>query len=142
MVNRHGLFWLIAVGVVLLDQLTKYLAAVTDSALDLTLLQIHLVKNTGAGFGILQNYTGVLTIISLLVAIIVIYHHTKLAADKKILFVLWGIFLGGVIGNLIDRLFLGYVIDFIDFGFWPAFNVADTAITLSVIGIILISWKK
>ena len=44
-----------------------------------------------------------------------------------------GLLLGGTIGNLIDRIFLGHVIDFIDFGFWPAFNIADSAISIAII---------
>ena len=55
---------------------------------------------------------------------------------------LWGVFLGGVIGNLVDRLMRGVVIDFIDLGFWPAFNIADAAITVSTIGLIIYYWDR
>ena len=55
---------------------------------------------------------------------------------------LFALFLGGVIGNLIDRAFRGYVIDFISFKFWPAFNIADACISIAVIGLIIYFWKK
>jgi signal peptidase II len=48
-----------------------------------------------------------------------------------------GLILGGAIGNLIDRIRLGFVVDFIDFAYWPAFNVADSAITVGAVGFII-----
>jgi signal peptidase II len=81
------------------------------------------------------------SLISLLVASGIIYYYAKIPS-KPWPQVLWALFLGGVLGNLIDRLFRGYVIDFIDLGFWPAFNVADASITVSVIGLIIWYWKN
>ena len=53
-----------------------------------------------------------------------------------------GLLLGGTIGNLIDRIAYGAVIDFIDFRIWPVFNVADSAVTISVVLLITLLWKK
>ena len=53
-----------------------------------------------------------------------------------------GLLLGGTIGNLIDRLDYGAVIDFIDFRIWPVFNIADSAVTISVVLLIILLWKK
>ena len=53
-----------------------------------------------------------------------------------------GLLLGGTIGNMADRLFYGHVTDFIDFRIWPVFNVADSAVTISVIFLIILLWKK
>ena len=61
---------------------------------------------------------------------------------EKITQALFGLFLGGVAGNLIDRILRQYVVDFIDVGFWPVFNIADMAISVSVIGLVLYFWKK
>ena len=53
-----------------------------------------------------------------------------------------GFILGGTIGNLIDRIAYGFVIDFLDFRIWPVFNVADSFVTIGVIGLIIYLWKK
>ncbi len=129
-------FGLITSVVVVVDQILKYLVNVLQPGFTLGTLRFHLVHNTGAGFGILQGQTIWLALISLLVAFGIIYYYKKIP-PQKIPQVLFALFLGGVIGNLIDRLFRGYVIDFIDFSFWPAFNIADACITISVIGLII-----
>lgn len=136
-VMAKKLFWLAAFSVVILDQLLKFLVEFfqPDSGL------INFVRNTGAGFGILEGQVFWLGLLSLVVAIIVVANYDKIP-EEKIPLTGWGLFLGGVVGNLIDRLFRGYVIDFIDFGFWPAFNLADACISVSVIGLIWYYWKK
>ena len=53
-----------------------------------------------------------------------------------------GLLIGGTIGNLIDRILYGYVIDFIDFRIWPVFNVADSSVTIGIILLIILLWKK
>lgn len=130
-------FWVSASGVILADQVSK---AVIIS-LQPTLSWLHVVKNTGAGFGILQGYTLWLGILSLAIALAVVFNYHKLPSER-IPQLLWGLFLGGVLGNFIDRALRGFVIDFIDLRFWPAFNVADSALTISVIGLIWWYWKK
>ncbi len=122
--------------VVVLDQLTKYLISTFKPNLDLVLLKIHYLTNTGAGFSILTGKTWILAIISLIVIIGLIYYYKDIPKQKtpQLLFAL---FLGGAIGNFIDRALRNYVIDFIDFGWWPAFNIADMALTISVVGLIL-----
>ncbi|MEK6950289.1 MAG: signal peptidase II [Nanoarchaeota archaeon] len=135
------IFWLTALATLALDQVLKNLVAWLSPKISLFFLSIHLVRNTGAGFGLLKDHTPWLAIISLLVALAIIYYYSQLPPEKLPQF-LWGLFLGGVLGNLIDRILRGYVIDFIDVGFWPAFNVADAAITVAVIGLIVYEWKK
>ena len=73
---------------------------------------------------------------------IVIFFYKKKYRRKKVPQILFGLFLGGVVGNLIDRTLRGYVIDFIDPGFWSVFNIADLAISISVIGLVLYYWRK
>jgi len=137
LVRKYSWFWKIAVVVIVADQLSKFFIDYVQPQSSF----IHLVQNTGAGFGILKGQTLWLALISFIVAVVVIINYKKL---PPALFpqVLWGLFLGGVIGNLIDRALRGYVIDFIDMQIWPTFNVADAAITASVIGLVVYYWKE
>ena len=127
--------------VVLLDQLTKFLIYKFKPNWDLLILKIQFIQNTGAGFGILKGQTFWLGIISLIVALGIIFSYNRIPKEKWIQ-VLFATFLGGVIGNLIDRFFRKFVIDFINFGFWPAFNIADACISVSVVGLVIYFWKK
>ncbi len=136
-----NLLWISGL-VVLLDQVTKHIA---DSNLDLRVplevipnLNMTLCYNKGAAFSILSNAGGwqrwVLMAISLAVSIALVYWLHQ--ADKHRKFLRWGLTLiiGGAVGNLIDRSLYGYVIDFIDVYYehlhWPAFNIADSAISV------------
>lgn len=96
------------------------------------------VENTGAAFGLFQGQTFALTIASFIgVAAILLYavlfYRRFPSLDNRLAWVGLSLVLGGTVGNLIDRLRLGYVTDFIDFGFWPVFNLADSAVVVGVI---------
>ena len=135
------MFLAVSLLTVLLDQSSKYAVDKIRPEWNLGFLSIHFVHNTGAGFGILKGQMGLLAFISALVALAVIFFYHKIP-QEKIPQILFGLFLGGVVGNLIDRTFRGYVIDFFDLSFWPVFNIADMAISISVIGLVLYFWKK
>lgn len=135
------IFVAVFLAVLVFDQLIKYFVYVFRPEINLKILSIHFVQNTGAGFGILKSQTGMLAVISLIVAMAVIFFYRKIPREAIPQF-LFALFLGGVFGNLVDRVFRSSVIDFIDFGFWPAFNIADVAISVSVIGMIVYFWKK
>lgn len=101
-------------------------------------LRIVHISNTGAAFGLFQGYSFALTIVALIGILVILF--LALSFSSRLPFLSsWlgklslGLMLGGAVGNLIDRVHLGYVTDFIDLGFWPAFNVADSAITVGVI---------
>ena len=121
--------------------MSKFLVFKFKPNWDLAILKIQFIQNTGAGFGILKGQTFLLGIVSLIVALAVIFYYKKIPKEK-LSQILFAGFLGGVIGNLIDRFFRKFVIDFINFGFWPAFNIADACISVSVIGLIIVFWKK
>jgi len=132
----------IVISVLFLDQLSKFLAASflqlnTPVVLIKNFLNLSLVHNRGAAFGILKNQLFVFVIISLLAIALILYH---LKDKKKSLLssISLSLILGGAAGNLIDRLRFGFVIDFLDFRVWPVFNLADSAIT---IGVVLLSWE-
>jgi len=135
------LFLVVALTTIVVDQISKLIVALKKPELDLGFLSIHLVQNTGAGFGILKGKMPILAIISAIVVMGIIYYYNKIP-QKKWAQILFGLFLGGVAGNLIDRMLRQYVVDFIDIGFWPVFNVADAAISVSVIGLVLYFWKE
>ena len=137
----NPLFITLTILIIILDQLTKYLIIKLNPTLNLKILTLHLVKNTGAGFGILKGQTWILALISLLVVLFIIYYYPQIPKDKFPQ-VMAALFLAGTIGNLIDRVFRKFVVDFLDFHFWPAFNVADGSITVGVIGLVIYFWKK
>lgn len=129
--KKAGIIFLTAVAVVLLDQITKFFA---EKYLTIT-------YNPGAGFGLFQDSTSLLIWFSIIVIGIILYSYDKIPKQSSIQFYV-GLLLGGTIGNLIDRIRLNYVIDFIDLKIWPSFNIADAAITISVIGLIIYLIKK
>ncbi|MFC1892485.1 signal peptidase II [Chloroflexota bacterium] len=95
-------------------------------------------QNTGAAFGLFQGQSFALTIIAfigvavLLFCALLIYRRFPVL-DNRLAISALGLVLGGTVGNLVDRLCLGHVTDFIDFRFWPAFNIADSAIVVGTI---------
>ena len=137
---------LIGSGVVAADQLTKWWArsALADGEVELIdgFLRFYLVENRGSAFSLFQGGGPVLAIAAMAAAAWLV----KLAgrADTRLGLAALGLILGGAVGNLTDRIikaggsFLGgSVTDFIDFSFWPTFNLADSAIT---VGVALLLW--
>ncbi len=108
-------------------------------------LNITYVRNTGAAWSILDDNTWIVTVISLLIIIGIIYYVYRNRVSKKILKIGYGLILGGAIGNFIDRIVYGYVIDFIDidiFGWnYPIFNLADMFIVVGVILVMIDAWR-
>jgi signal peptidase II len=142
--TRRILFWGTALAVIALDQLTK---AIVRFGLDRGEswpdpdwpIRIRYVTNTGAAFGILQDQTVFLIVTSLigLAAIYLYYRYPPF--EHAIVPVAIGMMLGGALGNLIDRVRLGRVTDFVDVGSFPAFNVADSSITIGI-AIVLVGY--
>jgi signal peptidase II len=139
--KQEFLFAIIVLSVIILDQLTKFLIRHFQPVWDLKFLTIQFIQNTGAGFGILQGRTLWLGILSLVVAAIIIYNYKHISKERLMQYS-FAIFLGGTIGNMIDRLLIGYVTDFIYFSFWPAFNIADACLSIAVIIIVVLTLKK
>lgn len=134
-----ALSWVTALSVVLLDRLTKIffsklLAYGESLPIIKNVVHMTLVHNTGIAFGFFKDQGIVFIIIPIIaVALLVFniyYYRQNNEALSRMYIVAFSLILGGAIGNLIDRIYFGYVIDFIDFRFWPVFNVADSAITI------------
>ena len=109
-------------------------------------LYLTYVRNTGAAWSILSNNSYIVLGISLLIIVGIIWYIWKNKIDNKFEKVAYSLILGGAIGNFINRLFYGYVIDFIDikiFGYdYPIFNLADVFIVIGVILLIIYSWRN
>jgi signal peptidase II len=143
--KRDVMFWVIAVAVAATDQVLKFIITSTmnvgQSVPLLPFLSITYIKNTGAGFGVLQGQNFLFILVAL-VAIIAIVLSLEKILEKHHTTIFAALILGGAVGNLIDRLVLGAVTDFINFAFWPAFNVADASLTIGVLGLIWMSMKE
>lgn len=147
--SKVGRWYSLAVLIVVLDQLTKQWVSSSfsygESLELLPFLNLTLVHNMGAAFSFLSDAGGwqrwFFAIVSLIVSVVLIVWLSRLPARQYLLATALSLVLGGAIGNLWDRVFLGYVIDFVDIFYqkyhWPAFNVADTAITVGAILLIL-----
>lgn len=94
--------------------------------------------NTGVAFSLFQNMPQFMTIVALVITIGVIYAYIRHLPNRHPLVqVSIGLIVGGALGNLVDRVRLGYVVDFIQVGWWPVFNVADSAICVGVVLLVL-----
>jgi len=145
--QRNALFFLTALGVLIADQLTKQLWIRSypegQTIFQVGLFKIVYIQNTGSSFGLFQGHSFVLTIVAIvgIVFILVfalIFYPRFFPSDGLLGRLALGLILGGTIGNLIDRLRFGGVTDFISIGWWPAFNIADSAI---VVGAILFAYS-
>jgi signal peptidase II len=135
-------FYLPAVLIFLLDQITKHLIAANlhpNQSIPIIKNVLHLtyVQNTGAAFGMLRGANAFLLVVGLVVLALVFYFHLRLPSRMWVCQLILGTIFGAALGNLLDRLRLGYVADFIDFRFWPVFNFADTFLNLGIAALVL-----
>jgi len=133
------MIFIIAFSVLLVDQLTKLIVSknillnetipVIDNVFHLTL-----IHNKGAAFGVFKNQTAFFIAISL-ITIFMIGHKLRVRNTSRIdtLGLSLTLILSGAVGNFIDRICFGYVVDFLDFRIWPVFNIADSAITIGAV---------
>ena len=144
----------IAGAVLVLDQLSKFLIerafALHQELVLLPFLSLQLTYNTGAAFSFLHDAGGwqrwFLSVVSIAIMIwLAVWIHRLAPADRRLLWPL-ALILGGAAGNLIDRLFTGAVTDFIVLHYrgwhWPTFNLADAAISVGVVVLILLSLRR
>ncbi|MBR4508910.1 MAG: signal peptidase II [Elusimicrobiaceae bacterium] len=99
----------------------------------LPFFKLTFVQNTGAAFGSFQNGNTGLIFVSILVLIALIKYRKDIFELGKLASYGWVFIIGGALGNLYDRIFIGYVIDYFNFIVWPVFNVADSFITIGAI---------
>mgnify|MGYP001602551706 CR=1 FL=1 len=118
----------------LCDQISKYLLQGRDISL-FPYVSFQYIENTGAAFSLFQGYNFALIFISLLVFIFVLYYFLEYPLALSFI-------LAGLLGNLFDRIFLGFVRDFIALGIWPIFNLADTWNTIGIALLLYLFWKE
>ena len=145
--KKNIIFYSAALAVVFLDQLIKFLVRQNiqlGQSIPIIKNVFHLtyVANTGSAFGLFKSLNIFFVLFSIIVIIGIFYYLKKIIKEDKKLQLAVGLLLGGTIGNLIDRLVFGAVIDFLDFRIWPVFNIADSAVTVSIIFLITILWRK
>jgi len=158
--RRWIVFGLLAGGIVLADQVTKrwvdanfrlaYLSTPIPGLVAPTpvvgdLVRIAKSYNDGGLFGLFGTAAPLLALASLFVIAIIVWLQARAAGSGLLLMtVTLGLLLGGAVGNLLDRLRLGYVIDYVDMGLgtdrWFTFNVADAAISLAIVGLIALTF--
>lgn len=132
---------LLSIAIIVLDQITKTLVALKFHLSESIVLipgffSLTYVRNTGAAWGMLGGWNGVLVALSAVVLVLLIVFRRSFLTDSLIHRLSLGLMLGGIAGNLFDRIRFQYVVDFLDF-YWtthhfPAFNVADAAICVGV----------
>jgi len=97
-------------------------------------------RNTGVAFGLFQNQNLLFAVLSFLISLVIFIFFNKLTEDVWLLKLALSMQLGGSVGNLIDRLTIGHVTDFVSVGNFPVFNIADASITIGVALMILGIW--
>jgi len=136
------MIFIITTTVIVLDQLAKFFALRTlqlntPVPLIKNFLNLTLVHNYGGAFGLFQNQLLIFVLVSFF-AIGLILYNLKNKTNSIIIKLSLSLILGGAIGNLIDRLRFGFVIDFIDLRIWPVFNIADSMITIAAL---FLTWE-
>ena len=150
------LLWIVAL-VGISDQVTKYFALLYLKSTDIPLtpfLKFSLAFNTGAAFSFLSDAGGWQNLffvgIAFVVSVIILFMIRRLGTNDTQVAVALMLVLGGAVGNVIDRVRFGYVVDFIDIYYrawhWPTFNIADSAITIGAVLLVLdalgITWRR
>ena len=139
---KDWVFYSIAIAVFILDQISKEVIRrhlpLYDSWPEEGFLRIVHGLNTGSAFGLFSGFTNLLIIASIVGIGVVLYYF-----QRQEITVIWyrlsiGLIVGGALGNLVDRLKDGAGVDFISVGWWPAFNVADSSISVGMVLLVLI----
>ncbi len=153
---RNGFSWYrdwvllaTAPAVLAVDQLTKYLVRTNlflgKSWPDEGFFRLTHGTNSGSAFGLFSAQTPLLIVASLVAIGFLIYFYRTHALPNPLLRFAIGMILGGAVGNLIDRLRVGSVVDFIDVGPWPIFNMADSSIVVGMVvlfGVLVLSDQR
>jgi signal peptidase II len=132
----------VALAAVIADQVTKAVVTRTlrldESTHVVGPLSIHHVQNSGIAFGLFAQATVVVTVVTAIAVVWMVVYFARSGARHPALPAALGLLIGGSLSNLVDRIRLHHVTDFIDFRYWPAFNLADTFICVGVAVLLLV----
>ncbi|OCG18359.1 MULTISPECIES: signal peptidase II [unclassified Gilliamella] len=151
MKKDNGLYWLLfAIIVFIIDIASKFWIlnnfSLFESVNLLPFFSITYVRNIGAAFSILEGQRTMLAAIALIISAVILYMLYRNTRQQKLENFSLSLILGGALGNLFDRLYHGFVVDFLDvnFGDWhyPTFNIADCAICMGIGLFIFCNYKK
>ncbi|MCI0712725.1 MAG: signal peptidase II [Chloroflexi bacterium] len=144
--------WAILLGValltIILDQITKWIVV---QSLDYSetwepiaalsgIFDITYTRNTGAAFGMAREFGGIFLIIAIAVVGAILYYYRTLPEGNVLMRIALGLQMGGAVGNAVDRVTRGFVVDFFHLHGWPIFNIADSAIVVGVVVLIITMW--
>ena len=133
---KDCVFYLIAGAVFIFDQISKEFIRLWmplgDSWPSTGFLRIVHGTNTGSAFGLFAGFTNLLILASILGIAAVLYYFYRQGNNAIALRISLGLIVGGALGNLFDRVVFGKVVDFISVGWWPSFNIADSAISVGM----------
>jgi len=152
--NKKKYFLIIAL-ILISDQLTKLLikskySVGNGKTIIKDFFNITYVKNNGAVWGFFSNHAStvvpiIITVFSLITLVVIVFFFLKLKGDCKYELLGISFVLGGALGNILDRLYQGFVVDFLEFIIikyhWPVFNIADSFISIGVFVLVLSIWK-
>ena len=128
---------LVAGAAILADQITKHLVAsqlaVGEAVNVVGPFSIHHVHNSGIAFGLFDRATGMVIALTSVAVLWMLVFFARSGARHPVLPVALGLLIGGSVSNLLDRVRLGHVTDFLDLRYWPAFNLADMCIVVGVV---------
>lgn len=148
--RRFFIFFLVAAGIIAFDQWTKWLV-IRTIPLNTSWLPESLewlspyarffhIQNKGASFGMFQNGNVLLIILTVGIVAGIVFYVSRMDHPSNWMWVAAGMYLGGAVGNLIDRLTIGAVTDFVSVGTFYIFNVADASINISVVLLLILYW--
>jgi len=137
---------IIGIALFVLDQLSKYIVRIKMQPSQSVpiingIFHITFVQNTGALFGMFKGFNFVFIWLTIIALGFIMLYWDKFP-KKFVVRLFLVLIVVGLIGNLIDRIFFGYVIDFLDFRIWPVFNLADSLVSAGVVGLIFSYVKK
>lgn len=132
------MIWLMMSLVIALDQVTKYyieenMLLFESQPVIENIFYLTLLRNTGGAFGLFRDHIQILIALTLIMFLVLLLNFRRIPKATLWQRIALGLFLGGALSNFLDRVFRGYVVDFLNFQIWPVFNVADSAITVGVV---------
>jgi len=133
---KDKVFWSLFPIIFIFDQITKYLVyknlSLGESIPENFIIRITYARNTGTAFSLFSSYGEILLYISIFVAVFFTFYFILIEKPKLTMRIFISLVVAGALGNIIDRIRFGYVNDFIDVGFWPIFNIADSSISIAL----------